>query len=471
MIFAVLALLTAATIAVLVYPLLRRPRDEQTRAAYDMEVHRDQLAEIERDLARGTIGAEEARAARAEIGRRMLTLANEPAVAAPTGGNFRIVAVAMAIALPTVAGALYLGRGAPGVPGTTLAERRAEAPQEAAQDKQLVEFMRAMQTRVERNPEDLEAWVRLAQASAAFNLVQEALAAWRMADKLAGEPPEIAGPLGEAAVIAANGQVTPEAERAFARVRAADPGDPRARFYSGLARAQAGERDAAVRVWFDLVAASPPDAPWLMTVREAMTNAARDARIDLARLSPSPGNPPAVVRIGPPQVASGAQPALPPGGEGLMALPEGERQQAIRTMVEGLAARLDAQPDDLDGWLRVARAWQVLDEPEKALAAHARAATIAPDRDDVLDGYGDALMAMHDQDTRLPAAARGAMLALVERIPNHAVGLWLLGQDEALAGNNLAASALWQRLLALLPDGTPARAELVQRIEKLKSAN
>jgi len=471
MIFVALALLTAATIAVLVYPLLRRPRAEQTRAAYDMEVHRDQLAEVERDLARGTIGAEEARAARAEIGRRMLALAGEPAVAAPPSGNFRIVAVALAIALPAVAGALYLGRGAPGVPGTTLAERRLAEPQEAAQDRQLVEFMRAMQTRVERNPDDLEAWVRLAQASAAFNLTQEALAAWRRADALAGAPPEIAGPLGEAAVIAANGQVTPEAERAFARVSAADPGDPRARFYRGLAQAQAGEREAAVRIWFDLVAASPPDAPWLATVREAMANAAREARIDLARLVPSPGNPPAVARIGPPQVAGTAQPAVPPGGEALMALPEGERQQAIRTMVEGLSARLEAQPDDLEGWLRVARAWQVLGEPEKALAAHARATAIAPDRDDVLDGFGDALMAMHDQDTRLPEAARGAMRTLVERVPDHAIGLWLLGQDEALAGNNLAASALWQRLLALLPDGTDARAELVQRIDKLKSAN
>jgi cytochrome c-type biogenesis protein CcmH len=471
MIYALLGLLTAATVAALIWPMLRRPAAMPARAAYDMEVHKDQLAEVERDLARGTITADEARAARAEIGRRILALSDERSAApAPEQSGFRVLAIALTVALPAAAIAIYADHGVPAAPGQPFAERRAAEPKDANEDAQLVEFTRAMRARVERNPGDLEAWIRLAQASSAFNMADQALDAWRKADALAGEPPEIAGALGEAAVMAANGQVTPEAERAFARVLAADPGDPRARYYSGLARAQAGERDKAVRIWFDLAAASPPDAPWLATVKDAMERTAREARIDLAKLSATQGNPPAIVKIGPPQIPTAAAGA-PPGGEALLALPEAERQQAIRTMVEGLAAKLEAQPDDLDGWLRLARAWGVLDEPEKALAAYARAAAIAPGRDDVVDAYLEALMASHDGDARLPAPARAAITALLDRAPNHAIALWLLGQDEALAGNNLAATALWQRLLALIPEDAPARGELLQRIEKLKSGN
>jgi cytochrome c-type biogenesis protein CcmH len=475
MIFAVLALLTALVVAMMVWPMLRKAKAPPTRAAFDMEVHRDQLEEIARDLARGTIDAREAQAARAEIGRRMLTLAAEPALEPAHTGGSRLLAVALAVALPAAAFALYIDRGAPGAPGVPFAEQRATGTN---QDPQLVEFARALRARVANNPNDIEAWVRLAQVSAAFNLAEDALDAWRAADKLAGERPELAGSLGEAAVLAANGQVTPEAQRAFARVLAADPGDPRARYYMGQALAQAGDLNAAVRMWFDLAAASPPDAPWLATVREALAQAAREARIDLSRLRPSPDNRPAISSLAPPQsvFASAAPPqdapqGVPPGGQALLALPEAERAQAIRGMVEGLAARLEAQPDDLEGWQRLARSWQALDEPEKALAAYARTAEIAPDQIPVLDAYADALLALHDPDTRLDDSARKAMANLLERSPNNALALWLVGLDEVAAGNQLAATALWQRLLALLPEGTPARAELVERIEKLKAGN
>lgn len=471
MIFAVLALLTAVVVWFVVRPLLRNAPPPPTRAAFDMEVHRDQLGEVARDLARGTIDAKEAQAARAEIGRRMLALANEPAAAPAQSGGSRLLAAALALALPAVAFALYLDRGEPGAPGSSFAEQRDAG---AGQDAQLVEFARSLRARVASNPDDLEAWVRLAQVSAAFNLAEDALAAWRAADRLAGNPPELAGALGEAAVLAANGQVTPEAERAFARVLAADPGDPRARYYMGQALAQAGDRAAAVRIWFDLAAASPPDAPWLATVREALTRTAREARIELSQLGVSPGNRPAVASLAPPQSLFAAVPpasGVPPGGAALLALPEAERQQAIRGMVEGLAARLESQPDDLDGWQRLARAWQALDEPEKALAAHARAASLAPDRVPVLDAYADALLALHDADTRLEAPARKAMEALLDKAPNHGVALWLVGLDEAAADNRLAATALWQRLLVQLPEGSPARTELAARIDKLKAGD
>lgn len=467
----VLGALTALVVALIVWPMLRARRPVLPRAAYDLEVHRDQMAEIARDLDRGTITPEEARAARAEIGRRMLALADgkEAPDVAPVAGDpngIRWVALALAVTLPVVALSIYRVQGSPDQPGQPLAERRASEPAESGPDRQLAAFARSMFERVEKNPQDLEAWVRIAQASAAMNLPEQALNAWRRADQISGGQAEIAGPLAETAVAVANGQVTPEAEAAFARVLAADPGDPRARYYAGLARMQAGDRAAAVRIWFDLVAASPPDSPWLATVREALERAAREARIDLAGLRPSAGNPPAAVRLGGPRVGA---PGETDPGAAIAALPEADRLEAIRGMVEGLAARLEAQPDDLDGWRRLARARQVLGEGDKALAAHGRAAGLAPDRDEVLQAYAEALIDLHDSEKRLDAPARAAMEALLARQPNDALALWLLGQDEALAGKDLAATALWQRLLAQLPADSAAHADLTARIGRLKN--
>ncbi|MBL8833536.1 MAG: c-type cytochrome biogenesis protein CcmI [Rhodospirillales bacterium] len=465
MIQLLLGALTALVVAILVWPLLRRARAVPTRAAFDMEIYRDQLAEIARDQERGTVTPEEARAARAEIGRRMLALADEAPASAPAGGGrTRFVAVALAVAIPVAALAVYGRFGSPALPGMPLAERRAVEPSGGMPDRQLAAFARAMLERVERNPQDLEAWVRLAQASAAMNLPEQALNAWRRADAISGGQPEIAGLLGETAVAVANGQVTPEAEAAFARVLSADPGDPRARYYAGLAHAQAGERADAVRIWFDLIAASPPDSPWLATVREAMERTAREARIDTRQMRASAKNPPAVVRLGSPRVGSS-------DADPLTTLPEADRMAAIRGMVDGLAARLETQPDDLDGWRRLARSRKVLGEPDKALAAHARAAAIAPDNIEVLTDYAGALLDLHDSDRPLDPAARAAMANLLAKSPNEGVALWLLGQDEALAGKDMAATALWQRLLGLLPADSPARADLAARIAKLKGGN
>jgi cytochrome c-type biogenesis protein CcmH len=470
---ALLGALTVLIVALLVWPLLRRAAPVPTRAAFDMEIYRDQMAEIARDLDRGTVTPDEARAARAEIGRRMLALAESgktvrASEATVDSSGIRYVAVALAIVLPAVAFSVYGRLGSPTLPGMPLAERRATEPAQGLPDRQLAAFARAMFERVERDPKDLEAWVRLAQASAAMNLAAQALDAWRKADEISGGQPEIAGLLGETAVAVANGVVTPEAEAAFGRVLSADPGDPRARYYAGLARAQAGDRTDAVRVWFDLIAASPPDSPWLPTVRDAMERTAREARIDLQKMTPSTKNPPAVVRLGGPRVGGGGG-APDPGA--LAALPEGDRLAAIRSMVDGLAARLETQPDDLDGWRRLARSRKVLGEADKALAAHARAAAIAPDNIEVLQDYAGALVDLHDPDKPLDPPARTAIASLLAKSPNESVALWLLGQDEALAGKDMAATALWQRLLTQLPADSPAHADLSARIAKLKGRN
>jgi cytochrome c-type biogenesis protein CcmH len=146
-----------------------------------------------------------------------------------------------------------------------------------------------------------------------------------------------------------------------------DPTSPQARFLLAVDRAQQGDLRAAAQGWVDLLALSPADAPWLPVVREHLQQAARQAGIDPATIQPS-----AEARA---LAAATAAPAPAPSTADVAAAmemtPDG-RAQMIRGMVERLAARLQDNPDDLEGWRRLARAYQVLGDTAKASAARAR---------------------------------------------------------------------------------------------------
>src|SRR5215212_4907071 len=123
----VFALMTAAAIFAVLWPLGRGSRKAQ-RGGSDLAVYRDQLDEIARDRVAGLIGEAEAEAARVEVSRRLIAAADSQvpdAAASASGGTLRRRAAALAvlIALPTLAAALYLKLGSPQLPGQPLTSR------------------------------------------------------------------------------------------------------------------------------------------------------------------------------------------------------------------------------------------------------------------------------------------------------------------------------------------------------------
>jgi cytochrome c-type biogenesis protein CcmH len=148
-------------------------------------------------------------------------------------------------------------------------------------------------------------------------------------------------------------------------------------------------------------------------------------------------------------------------------LPPAEREAKIRSMVERLAARLEAQPNDLDGWLMLGRSYRTLGEGVKAAAAYSRAATLAPKDVKVLLAYGESLLALKAPDDRLPKAFIGVMNEIRNLEPDNPVALYFLGIAEVEAGNRDAAAALWRRVLDRMPPDAPERRELERRIDDL----
>jgi cytochrome c-type biogenesis protein CcmH len=355
----VLALMVAAAIFAVLWPLSRRGRDEA--AGSDIAIYRDQLAEIERDKAAGTIGQTEAVAARVEVSRRLLAAAdaqdNTVAVndSAAQTSRRRITAVAALVLVPFLAAGLYLRFGSPDLPGQPLSARL-QQPQE----RTIENLVARVEAHLAQNPNDGKGWEVIAPVYLRLNRQDDAIRAYRNILSLDGETAPRHADLAEALAMQANGVVTAEAKAEFERAAVLDGSDARAQFYLGLAAEQDGRKDDAARTWRELIAHGPADAPWLGTVREAL------ARVD--------GSTPPAGSRGPSADDVAAAGEMTPA----------ERQQMVRSMVERLAARLNQDGSDVDGWLRLMRAYVVLGDHEKARSAVNDARRALKDTPDLL---------------------------------------------------------------------------------------
>jgi cytochrome c-type biogenesis protein CcmH len=461
MIWAVFMAMTLAAAGALLIPFLRQRGSGLSRAAYDVEIYRDQLAEIQRDVQRGLIGEAEAKAARTEIARRALAADTAERASAKTSTTTQalpMAVLALAVVIPMGAFVLYLDLGSPHLPGQPLATRHAGAQSDTRQDEALIA---QLAERLKERPDDLQGWTLLARSLSSLGRHDESVAAWRNVRRLAPDAAESLGGLAEALVQASGGTITPEAVRLFEAATKADENDPRSRFYLGLARSQAGESRQALQIWTDLLAISPPDAPWLEGVRAQLRRVAGEAKIDPATLTPSPAAASLAARN-----AAGAPPSGPQA-EAIARLPAAQQQQMIRGMVDSLAARLESEPNDLEGWRRLGRARKVLGENEKSVEAYAKAASLAPGRVEVLTEYAAALFETVPPGGKLPEPFVAVMRQILEVDPNHGDALWFTGLAEAEAGRRAAAVALWQRLLDQLPADAKERQEVRSQIDRL----
>ena len=253
-IWLILIAMTLAVMAALLVPVFARRGEAMDRAGYDRAVFRDQLSELDRDMARGVIGVAEANAARNEISRRLLQAVprNLKHSSAPW------VAALSVLMIPAVALPLYLQRGNPKFPDVPLAARLDGAIENQDFD--------AMIAKVERHlagePVDLQGWTVLAPAYRRLQRWNDAAAAFANIMRLGKATPETIASYGEMLVFANEGMVTAEANRAFSEALKLDPKLPKARYFHGLALKQEGKREEARAMFEQLLTDSPADASW-----------------------------------------------------------------------------------------------------------------------------------------------------------------------------------------------------------------
>lgn len=386
-------LMISLALALLLVPLLWRRRGSAARDAYNLAVYRDQLAEVERDVGRGLLTAEQAEAARAEIGHRILAL-DPVRVDIAAASNAPAVALLAVLLLPIAALVLYWQLGSPSLPDAPFAERRAAGSDAVAGRSPHIDVNDAiarLAAHLKTHPEDLTGWLLLARSEVELGRYQEAVDAYLHAEDLSGHRADIAGDRGEALVLAAGGRVTPAAREAFERARKDPENAPRSRYYLALAQMQEGDAAGAVQAWRALAADAQEDAAWLPLVRRQI--AAATARLAGApeTRNPEPRNPEPRNPAEPaPDAAAPSEAAVAAAEKAVAAATPAERQAMVDAMVARLAARLEQHPDDVDGWSRLGRSYMVLGQPEKAREAYARALKLRPDDGALKQALADA---------------------------------------------------------------------------------
>jgi cytochrome c-type biogenesis protein CcmH len=348
MFWLVLAGMTGLAALAALWPLtLRRaaPDPHEGESAF----YRAQLREIERDVERGQLPADEAASARTEAARRLIAAnAAETAGAAAPGstGRRRGAAVAILLIVPAVSLGVYLWLGQPETPDAPLAERKADPNSQEA-----IQFAIAkIEARLASHPDDARGWEVLAPVYMRLGRYDDAAGAFRQLLRLKGEhDPNLLSAYGEALLAAANGVVTSEAHAAFDAALKIDPNKPMAKFYSALALEQDGDIAKARALYEELEPQAKGQAPWMFGLR---------AHLEALRS----GKPLESPTAPPPTAAAQASPNFSP-----------EQLTMIRGMVSGLAQRLAEKGGSGDEWVRLVRAYSVLQEPEKAKTALADA--------------------------------------------------------------------------------------------------
>jgi cytochrome c-type biogenesis protein CcmH len=366
LLWVILACLTAIVLLVLLRPLARAGATGDARETFDAAVYRDQLGEIESDRARGLIGEEEAEAARIEIARRLLAAdskarANDRAKA--DGARAKAAMLGVGAALPLLALGLYLVYGSPRLPDQPLAARL----EDPASDRKLEALVARVEARLREHPEEGEGWEVIAPVYMSWRRYNDAAEAYGQALRLLGESPKRLAGQGQALVLANNGVVTEEARRALERALELDQTLIEPRILLAIAKEQDGRFAEAIKDWRALLSQAEGDAPWREMVEKRIAS-------DEAHLA---GRPQAETKApGTPQ--SGGESEAGPSAADIRAaqnMSPAQRQAMVEGMVQGLAARLEQDGSDLPGWLKLVRAYSVLDRKDDALKALQRAKT------------------------------------------------------------------------------------------------
>lgn len=391
--------LAVVSVALMALTIIRGRVDGEPPAAYDLRVYRDQLKEVDRDLARGVIAPEDAERLRAEISRRVLTADAQVRAAEiegkPANGPARILAGVLALGVGVGGFALYQRLGAPGYGDLPRQDRIAMAkqayetrPAQAEVEAQMppradiaqpapdfATLMEKLREAVAGRPDDVQGHVLLARNEAVLGNFTAAYGAQERVLTLLGEAATAQDYVDYAdmMILAAGGYVSPEAERALRGALARDERNGAARYYMGLMLAQTGRPDRAFAVWNALLNEGPQDAVWIAPIREQIEEMAFRAGVKFT-MPAQEGLPQDGLR-GPTQADIAA------AGD----MTDADRQAMIRNMVEGLNTRLAEEGGTPAEWSRLIGAYGILGEVDKARAIWAEAQVKFATQPDALD--------------------------------------------------------------------------------------
>lgn len=374
-VFSILGVIAVGFLLMSLWPRMNAAdRSELSRAIFE-----DQLVEIDRDVRRGVISDIEAAAARAEVSRNILKVSRMGTSRTVRRDSIsRAGIVLAALFVPAVAFGYYAEFGSPNIISLSVADRAAERQER----DEVVALASRLETELQAHPQGgpSEGWMLLGQTRMRLGDYERAADAYSVVADRDEADSAVFSMLAEALIAQEQGVVTPRADAAIARARELNPMNPAGTFYAALFLVQSGQGGAAHDLLIERLDLADGYYPWMDTlIAQANRIGASIGRdpISVAQFAPMATQP------GPTQDQVAAA----------QDMSEEDRAAFIVSMVDRLANRLEDEPDDLDGWLRLANAYTVLGRQAEAVTAYETAVTLAD--------------ALPDTDPRKAAAEQG----------------------------------------------------------------
>ena len=482
-------LLTLICVILVIWPLLRQKKVLETNVDYNLKVYKDQLSEVDKDFQIGRVDSKELDAIKTEIQRRILTEnveANQQKQSKQlTPTTYVIFTLIASFLIPSATIGIYANYGSPGHPDAPLS-KRADLPtpktvvkttsQEKKPNEQHVgidNMITNLQEKLKVNPKELENWELLGRTLLIRKQYAAASDSLRQAVSIFPSSLELRAIYAEALVLAAQGRISREALKQFKLVSKSSPEDPRVRYYLGLADYQQDKIELALQKWTTLLEETPQNAPWRKMLTSRIDQATKDLGIKtsepMQKLAANQKSTASSVNTAKSSILKeGFQGPTSDDIRAAQALSKNDRQEMINNMVNGLAAKLKDNPNDLNGWLRLSRSYKVLGKPQKSKQALIMASNLAPTRIDLQLELARVL----SPDASPDVSATAEFKVVVERIrrqaPEHPEALYFGGLLAKAEGDNSSARKLWGKLLEKMGPNAPARSIIKNQLKDLE---
>ena len=341
----IIIILTLIAVSVILLPVFSKKNLSIAPSSHDLSVYKNQLTEIDNDLERGTINPDEAKAAKVEISRRILTASaelesapNESQVIAKPLISFSVV-----LFIPIFATGIYLYSGSPDIPDMPLVSRLS-----LPTDQQDISLLVAkVEARLEENPQDGQGWEVIAPVYLRLGQPEKAIIAYNNIIRILGPSELRFANLGEAIVLANSGRVIPDAIVAFENALQINQNSTKSQFYLALEKSQSGKKDQAISSWKNLISNARGDEPWIDIAKQQLATLNTDLAENTENLSIAPDLSNFNL-------------------DDIKNLDTEARNELILGMVNGLEERLRTEGGSLEEWLQLINSQIVLGRTAKA---------------------------------------------------------------------------------------------------------
>lgn len=448
---AIAALMTLLVVAWLVYPLLRpKPGSGISTARLNTDIHRDQLRALEADLARGVISQQDFEATRDELQLRLLddteSYEAAPATDSRSFWSARKTAILIGLATPVVALGIYLQLGTPAAIDPVAAAKEG--------DQQVRKMVDALAEQLKAKPDNPTGWAMLARSYKVMGRFDEAEQAFINAGELVNTEPALLVDYADLLAVKANNNIEGRPLEMVNKALVINPRHPMGLMMAGVAAFRRADYKLAIVQWEKLLAELEPGSPDAEQVQANINDAKAKAGMPVAASA-------ATAVTGP---ETGKLPPVP------AAAAVGMTPEMINQMVERLASRQKANPNDLKGWAKLGRAYKVQGRLDEAEQAYAKTGKLLDADADLLAQYADLLATRSNGDFKGKPAqliANGLKLN-----PKHPMLLMMAGQAALQRMDYVGAIKHWETVLTVLPPDSPdaeqVKAEMANARTKMK---